>query len=69
MRARELCPSCARLPRQAYPAAEEANPAAVGKLLCDRMCTFPDFTSSWLKDEEVRACVRTAESQNFGSLS
>lgn len=28
------------LPKQAYPAAEEASPAAVGKLFTEQMCTF-----------------------------
>ena len=28
------------LPKHAYPAAEEARPAAVGKLFSEQMCTF-----------------------------
>lgn len=28
-----------KLPRQAYPAAEDARPAAVGKLFSEQMCT------------------------------
>ncbi len=31
---------CALIPKQAYPAADEASPAAVGKLFVEQICTW-----------------------------